>query len=143
LQDIINLARVYYPKLEQILMVKKKVNSFSLQLSDVIVHGMQEKKANEITRLDLRTTGSSMTDFFVICHADSPAQISAIAKSVEEEVFKALKTHPWRKEGFEQGEWILLDFVDVVVHIFRTEKRQHYGIEELWGDAESHYFQSA
>ena len=143
MQDIINLARVLYPKLEQILMVKKKENSFSLQLSEVIVHGMQEKKANEITRLDLRPTGTAMTDFFVICHADSSTQVHAIAKSIEDEVFKALKLHPWRKEGFEQGEWILLDFVDVVVHIFRTEKRQHYGLEDLWGDAEMQYFQSA
>lgn len=124
-------------------MVKNKIESFSAQLSDIIVHGIQEKKGNEIVRLDLRALKGSVTDYFVICHADSPAQVNAIAKSVEDEVYKAMKQHPWRKEGMEQGEWVLLDYIDVVVHIFRTEKRQHYGIEELWGDAEIQYFQSA
>ena len=124
-------------------MAKKKTNDFSHQLTDIIVHGMQEKKANEIVRLDLRELKGTVTDFFVICHADSSVQLNAIAKSIEDEVYKALKLDPWRKEGQQQGEWILLDFVDVVVHLFRTDKRQHYGIEELWGDAEAKYYQSA
>lgn len=124
-------------------MVKNKTESFSTQLSDTIVLGIQEKKGNEIVRLDLRDIAGSVTDYFVICHADSAAQIEAIAKSVEDEVFKNLKQSPWRKEGERQGEWVLLDFVDVVVHIFRTDMREHYGIEDLWGDAEMKYYKSA
>lgn|SRR5690554_5435297 len=124
-------------------MVKNTQDSFSNPLSDIIIHGIQEKKGNEIVRLDLRDLNSSVTDFFIICHADSPAQIQAIAKSVEEEVYKAFKQDPWHQEGMEQGEWVVLDYVDVVVHIFQTEKRMHYGIEDLWGDARAQYFKSA
>jgi ribosome-associated protein len=115
----------------------------SSRLSEVVIHGLQEKKGNEIVRLDLRNIRSSVSDYFVICHADSSTQVSALARSVEEEVFKALNQEPWRKEGLEHGEWVLLDFVDVVVHIFKTDKRSHYGIEDLWGDAELEYYQSA
>lgn len=124
-------------------MVKKENDRFSTRLSDIIIQGIQEKKGNEIVRLDLREVKGSVSDYFVVCHADSAAQISAITKSIEDEVFKALKQDPWRKEGLEQGEWVILDFVDVVVHIFRTDMRSHYGIEDLWGDAEAQYFQSA
>lgn len=124
-------------------MLKNKKSAVSAHLSEIIVHGMQEKKGNEIVRLDLRNIHSSVSDYFVICHADSAIQVNTLAKSVEEEVFKALKQEPWHKEGFEHGEWILLDFVDVVVHIFKTDKRKFYGIEELWGDAELVYYQSA
>jgi len=124
-------------------MVKNRNKSFSTQLSDIIISGIQEKKGNEIVRLDLRNIAGAVTDYFVICHADSAPQIQAIAKSVEDEAFKALKQSPWRKEGETQGEWVLLDFVDVVVHIFRTDVRQHYGIEDLWGDAEVEIYKSA
>jgi len=107
----------------------------SEKLAGVAVFGMQEKKGNDIVRLDMRDVHATLSDYFVICHADSGRQANAIAESVEEEVYKALGQSPWRKEGHANGEWILLDFVDVVVHIFRKEKRSHYGIEELWGDA--------
>jgi ribosome-associated protein len=124
-------------------MVKNKVNTNSTYISEVIIHGIQEKKGNEIVRLDLRNINSSVTDYFVICHAESSTQIKAIASSVEEEVYKATQQEPWRKEGLQQGEWVVLDYIDVVVHIFKTDKRQFYGIEELWGDAEMKYYQSA
>jgi iojap-like ribosome-associated protein len=124
-------------------MVKNKKSGLSARLSEVVVQGMIEKKGNEIVRLDLRNIHSSVSDYFVICHADSSIQVNALAKSVEEEVYKALKQEPWRKEGLEHGEWVLLDFIDVVVHIFKTDKRSFYGIEDLWGDAELEYYQSA
>ena len=124
-------------------MVKNKKSSLSTQLAAVAVHGLQEKKGNEIVRLDLRNIHSSLSDYFVICHADSAIQVNALARSVEEEVYKALKQEPWRKEGLEHGEWVLLDFVDVVVHIFKTDKRKYFGIEDLWGDAEMEYYKSA
>ncbi|MFA5245627.1 MAG: ribosome silencing factor [Pedobacter sp.] len=124
-------------------MVKNKNVRESTSISELIIHGIQEKKGNEIVRLDLRNIHSSVADYFVVCHAGSSTQIKAIAQSVEEEVFKALKIEPWRKEGIQQAEWIILDYIDVVVHIFKTDKREFYGIEDLWGDAEMQSFQSA
>ncbi|MFN5706105.1 MAG: ribosome silencing factor [bacterium] len=108
----------------------------SKKIAEVIIHGIQEKKGKDIVSLDLRNISSSVSDFFVVCHADSSTQVKAIADSVEDEMYKAFKEEPWHKEGFQNSEWILLDFVSVVVHIFRTEKRDYYGVEDLWGDAE-------
>ena len=124
-------------------MVKNKIAQESTSISELVVHGIQEKKGNEIVRLDLRNIHSSVADYFVVCHAESSTQIKAIAQSVEEEVFKALKLEPWRKEGLQHADWIILDYIDVVVHIFKTDKRQFYGIEDLWGDAEMQSYKSA
>ena len=124
-------------------MVKNKAVEESTRISEIVIHGIQEKKGNDIVRLDLRNIHSSVSDYYVICHATSANQVKAIAQSVEEEVYKALGLDPWRKEGLQHGEWVLLDYVDVVVHIFKTEKRAYYGIEELWGDAEVQAYQSA
>jgi ribosome-associated protein len=124
-------------------MVKSKGIKESAYLSELAIHGIQEKKGNDIVRLDLREIFSSVSDYFVICHADSGTQVKAIANSVEEEIFKATQQEPWRKEGLEVAEWILLDYVDVVVHIFRTDKREFFGMEDLWGDAEIKNYKSA
>ena len=124
-------------------MVKNKNAQESTLISEFVVHGIQEKKGNEIVRLDLRNIHSSVADYFVVCHAESSTQLKAIAQSVEEEVFKALKLEPWRKEGVQQADWIILDYVDVVVHIFKTDKREYSGIEDLWGDAEMQSYKSA
>ncbi|TFF36524.1 ribosome silencing factor [Mucilaginibacter psychrotolerans] len=124
-------------------MVKSKVINESTYISELAIHGMQEKKGNELVRLDLRNIKSSVADYFVICHADSATQVKAIANSVEDEIYKAMQQDPWRKEGLEHGEWILLDYVDVVIHIFRTDKREYYGVEDLWGDAEIKSYKSA
>ena len=124
-------------------MVKNKALNESAYISELAIHGIQEKKGNDIIRLDLRNVFSSVSDYFVICHAESATQVKAIASSIEDEVYKALKQDPWRKEGIEYGEWILLDYVDVVVHVFRTDKHEFYGIEDLWGDAEMKMYKSA
>ncbi len=124
-------------------MVKNKALNESAYISELAIHGIQEKKGNDIVRLDLRNIHSSVTDYFVICHADSATQVKAIANSIEDEVYKALKQDPWRKEGLEYGEWILLDYVNVVIHVFRTDKREFYGVEDLWGDAEIKSYKSA
>lgn len=124
-------------------MGKSKAINESTFTSELVIHGIQEKKGNEIVRLDLRNIHSSVADYFVICHAESSTQVRAIAASVEEEVFKASQQSPVRIEGLEYGEWVLLDYVDVVVHVFKTDKRQYYGIEELWGDAEMKFYKSA
>jgi ribosome-associated protein len=114
--------------------VKKK--NQEEQLRDTIIDGMQEKKAKEIVCIDLRNLKNAVTDFFVICHADSKAHIDAIAKSVEEFVYKKQGESPYHKEGQANSEWILIDYLNVVVHIFRHEQRDFYGIERLWADAE-------
>jgi ribosome-associated protein len=124
-------------------MVKKKIVNLSTYLSEIAVHGIQEKKGNDIVRLDLRDLNSSVSDYFIICSANSATQVKAIADSVEEEIYKNTQTNPWRKEGQEAAEWIILDYFDVVVHIFKTEKRDFYGIEDLWGDAQATSYKSA
>nr|WP_121269968.1 ribosome silencing factor [Pedobacter schmidteae] len=124
-------------------MVKKKIGNLSTYLSEIAVHGIQEKKGNDIVRLDLRDLNSSVSDYFIICNADSATQVKAIADSVEEEIYKNTQTSPWRKEGLDHADWIILDYFDIVVHIFKTEKREFYGIEDLWGDAQSTSYQSA
>lgn len=108
-------------------------------MQDIAVQGIIEKKGQEIVCLDLRNVKTSVADYFVICHADSSTQVRAIADSVEEEIYKAFRENPWHKEGFENSEWIILDYVTIVVHIFQREKRYFYGVEELWGDAEVVY----
>ncbi|MCY1523015.1 Ribosomal silencing factor RsfS [compost metagenome] len=124
-------------------MIKEKPERLSTYLSEIAVQGIQEKKGSDIVRLDLRNLNSAVSDYFVVCNADSGTQVKAIADSVEEEIYKLTKTHPWRKEGQENAEWIILDYLDIVVHIFRTEKRDFYGIEDLWGDAETTSYKSA
>ncbi|MCX2482003.1 ribosome silencing factor [Pedobacter sp. MR2016-24] len=124
-------------------MVKKKLVNLSTYLSEIAVHGMQEKKGHDIVRLDLRELNSSVSDYFIVCNADSSTQVKAIADSVEDEVYKNTQLNPWRKEGLENAEWIILDYFDVVIHIFKTEKRDFYGIEDLWGDAQTTSYQSA
>lgn len=124
-------------------MVKKKIEKLSTYLSEIAIQGIQEKKGNDIVRLDLRALNSSVSDYFIVCNADSSMQVKAIADSVEDEIYKKTKTNPWHKEGLENAEWIILDYFDVVVHIFKTEKREFFGIEDLWGDAETTSFKSA
>jgi len=124
-------------------MVKNKTLSEAAYISELAIHGIQEKKGNDIIRLDLRNIFSSVADYFVITHAESATQVKAIANSVEEEVFKATGQEPHRKEGLQYGEWILLDYIDVIVHVFRTDKREYYGMEDLWGDAEIKMYKSA
>lgn len=107
----------------------------SEELSNIAIDGMQEKKAKDIVLLDLREVKNSVADFFVICSGTSDTQIDSIAKSVEDLVYKTDKQDPWRKEGKNNLEWVILDYVDVVVHIFLENKREFYQIESLWGDA--------
>lgn len=124
-------------------MNKNRETQLSDKLAKLAILGMQEKKGNDIMRLDMRSVNATLSDYFVICNADSAMQVNAIAKSVEEEVYKALGQEPWHKEGHANGEWLLLDFVDVVIHIFKTDARNRYRIEDLWGDAQVEKYQSA
>jgi ribosome-associated protein len=106
------------------------------QLRDLVVKGMQEKKAQDIVVMDLRHVKNAITDFFVICSGNSDTQIDAIAGSIEEEILKVSRVFPMNREGKMNREWILLDYVDVVVHVFKKERRTFYDLEQLWGDAE-------
>jgi ribosome-associated protein len=105
-------------------------------LCRIVVHGMLEKKAANIVVMDMRKVKNAITDFFVICSGNTDTQIDAIATSVDDEVFKATKLNPWHQEGKQNKEWILLDYIDVVVHVFRKDRRKFYDLESLWGDAE-------
>ena len=114
----------------------KKNGKGSKKLCDAIVKGMQEKKAIDIVVLDLRKVKNAVADFFVICSGGSDKQLDAITQSVDEEVYKAVKENPWHVEGKNNKEWMLLDYFDVVAHIFRKDRREFFALEKLWGDAE-------
>ena len=107
----------------------------STQLSELVVLGMLEKKAEDVVIMDMREVKTAVADYFVICSGNSDTQIDAISESIEEHVRKASTQKPWKREGRAHREWILIDYVDVVVHVFNKEKRKFYGLEELWGDA--------
>lgn len=117
-------------------MPKKKKPDQSEKLCEAIIRGMQEKKATDITLMDLRNVKNAITDFFVICSGSSVKQLDAIADSVDEEVFKSLQENPWHVEGKNNKEWVLIDYINVVVHIFKKDKRDFFALEKLWGDAE-------
>ena len=104
-------------------------------LVDVIITGMQEKKAENITLIDLRNIDNAVCDYFVISNAKSNTQVNAISDSIQKETLEILGDKAWHKEGLESSEWILLDYVNVVAHIFQTPVRDFYALEELWGDA--------
>lgn len=113
----------------------KKIETSSVDaLVAVIVHGLQEKKGMKIVSIDLRKISSAFADFFIICHGGSSRQIDALADSAEDEVRKALHEKPIHREGNDESAWVLLDYINVVVHIFSEDKRNFYQLEELWGD---------
>ncbi len=104
-------------------------------LSEWVVEGMLDKKALDVVVMDLRDVKHAVADYFVVCSGNSDTQIDAISDSIEEQIHKRSKQNPWKREGQQNKEWILLDYVDVVAHVFNKEKRIFYGLEELWGDA--------
>ena len=117
-------------------MAKRRKADHSEKLSQYIVKGMQEKKAADIVVMDLRKVRNAVADFFVICSGSSDKQLDAIADSIDDEVYKGLKENPWHAEGKNNKEWMLLDYSNVVAHIFKKDRRNFYSLEKLWGDAE-------
>lgn len=105
-------------------------------LVEVVVNAIQEVKGEDIVSLDLKKVTHSVADYFVICHANSHTQVQAIARRVEEETMKTLNDRPWHKEGIQNAEWVLLDYTDIVVHVFYKEARTFYALEDLWADGE-------
>ena len=116
-------------------MRKHKDPISSEKLAETIIFGILEKKGMEITKIDFSEMSNSISKYFIICHGSSTSQVDAIADSVVEQAFKQLGEKPSFTEGKENKEWILVDFVDVVVHIFQEPTRRFYNIEGLWADA--------
>lgn len=104
-------------------------------LVDLIVVGIEDLKGKDIKVLDMRAIDSAVCDYFVICNGTSNTHVNAIVNSVQKNVSKTIREKPWHVEGTENGEWVLLDYVDVVVHVFQKHIRDYYDIESLWGDA--------
>ena len=105
-------------------------------LLHIILEGIFRKKGKEIIELDLEKIDDTFCRSFIICHADSSTQVRAIAESVQEIVKEELKTSAWHVEGMENLHWVLLDYADIVVHIFQKPFRDYYNLEDLWADAE-------
>jgi ribosome-associated protein len=122
-------------------MTKKKKPSSKLINS--VIKGLEEKKGFDIKLMDLTNIPNAVTGVFIICSGNSTTQVDALADSVLDEVFNATKEKPWHTEGYDNKEWILIDFVDVVVHVFLPEIREFYGLEELWADAKVTYHETA
>ena len=104
-------------------------------LVDAVVHGMEEVKAHNIVVMDLRQVPNALSDFFVVCHGTSNTQVQAIADSVERETYRLLQDEPAHTEGARNATWILMDYVNVIVHVFSKDARDFYALEDLWADA--------
>ena len=121
---------------------KTEPRNTSKLLTEAILKGMLDKKAKDPVVLDLSKLNQAVCNAFVICHGTSRTQVEAIADSIINEVKKEAGESPWHKEGFENAEWILIDYADVVVHIFQDTRRSFYNLENLWGDAEVRHIES-
>lgn len=109
----------------------------SEKLSEIIVHGMQEKKGEDIVVMDMRSVKNAVADYFIICTGNSDTQLDALSESVEYQADIQAGEGPYHKEGKENKEWILIDYVDVVAHIFKKDRREYFALEDLWGDAKT------
>ena len=112
--------------------LNKNINSD--KLSSFIAHCMDDKKALDIRIINLKNIKNSVTDYFVLATGNSNVHIDAIAEGIQDDVYKKYNERPWKREGIENREWILIDFVNVVAHVFDESKRNLYNLENLWGD---------
>ena len=99
------------------------------------IAGIENVKGEAIKLLDLRELDNRPCDYFIICNGNSNTQVAAIVGSIQKNVSKILKEKPYHTEGMENAEWVLIDYVNVVVHVFQKQIREHYNVEGLWGDA--------
>lgn len=104
-------------------------------LIDSIIDGIQDVKGKDITVLDLKEIPNAVTDYFIICTGESSTQVDAISQSIVRTTRNNLKEKPWHQEGNNNSEWILLDYVNIVVHVFYKNTRSFYNLENLWADA--------
>jgi ribosome-associated protein len=107
----------------------------SKHLVEVAVKGLQDKKGKDIRVIELKKLPNAVCDYFIIATGTSNTHVSALADAVAEETRKILNEKPWHTEGWQNAEWILLDYADVVVHVFQPETRDFYRLEDLWADA--------
>ena len=135
-KNVIHLQEIFNK-----LMAKKIVNS-DLLITE-IVRGIEDVKGDHITILDLREIENTVCEYFIICEGNSNTQVSAISNSIQKIVSKSLKDKPWHVEGESNAEWILLDYVNIVVHVFQKHVREYYNLEGLWGDAKITNIKSA
>ena len=105
------------------------------ELISLIVQGIEDIKGQNISLLDLRNIENTVCDYFIICNGNSNTQVNAIVSSVQKNVSKNIREKPYQIEGVENAEWVLMDYVNVVVHVFQKHKREYYDIDNLWGDA--------
>ena len=101
---------------------------------DSIIKGIFDKKGHEVVCIDLSQVENAICDHFVICHGNSNTQVAAIAESVEKATIEELRARPFSVEGMANAEWVLLDYGQIVVHVFQKPFRMRYQLEELWGD---------
>lgn len=114
-------------------MVKKQASTD--ELIALIIKGIDDVKGENIQLLDLREIENTVCDYFIVCSGNSNTQVNAISGSVQKVVSKEIKDKPWHVEGESNAEWVLMDYINVVVHIFQKHVRDFYDIESLWGDA--------
>ena len=112
-----------------------KGNSSTDQLIAAILSGIEDVKGQRINILDLIKIDNTVCDYFIICEGTSNTQVNAIVNSIQKKVSKELRDKPWHVEGAANAEWVLMDYVNVVVHVFQRHIREYYDIESLWGDA--------
>jgi|TARA_B110000977_G_scaffold201589_1_gene297049 ribosome-associated protein len=116
-------------------MAKKKSNAD--ELISKIISGVEDVKGIDISLLDLRDIENTVCSYFIVCSGSSNTHVNAIVSSVQKTVSKELKEKPFHTEGLENSEWVLIDYVNIVVHVFQKPIREYYNIEELWGDAKT------
>ena len=121
-------------------MAKKESNAD--QLITTILSGIEDVKGKDINILDLRDIENTICDYFIICEGTSNTQVNAIVNSIQKKVSKELKDKPWHIEGEDNAEWVLMDYVNIVVHVFQKHIRQYYDIKSLWGDAKTTIIES-
>jgi len=107
------------------------------ELISLVIKGMEDIKGENINLLDLRNIDNTVCDYFVICDGNSNTQVNAIVNSIKRAVSKGIQEKPYKIEGIENSKWVLIDYVNVVVHIFQKQTREYYDIEDLWGDAKT------
>ena len=116
-------------------MIKQELDESDILL-ETIIEGMQEVKGKDITILDLKNIETAVCKYFVICSGTSNTHVSSVSDNVRKFVAKEMQEKPWNTEGQSTSEWILLDYSDIVVHVFQEQTRAFYTLEDLWGDAE-------
>ncbi len=112
-----------------------KSKSPTEKLVNCIIDGIQDVKGKNVVKLDMRELKQSVADFFIICSGESSTQVEGIYNSVVRKTRKDLKEKPWHTEGAINAQWILLDYIDVVVHVFYRDRREFYNLEDLWADS--------